>query len=137
MRKLLGTGSSDWGGCVASTAGVGLPSDPWVITSLGSHGPTLMFRRASFVTLTVSGRGWTARARMTRPSGVATMCSPDENWSPSQVPSNHLSEITPPLHRTGHPMHDGGSKRVDFTGVVLASQVLPRSQIPLADLVAI
>ena len=62
------------------------------------------------------------------------MCSPDENWSPIQIPSNHLSEITPPLHWTGDPVHHGGPEVVDFPCVGFSGEILPRGVVPFADL---
>ena len=78
-----------------------LPSQRGVGNSLGNHplgayGPTLMCRRSSVVSLTVSGRGWTARGLTTLPPEVTLMCPPELNWTPNQSPSNHLSCITPP-----------------------------------------
>ena len=73
VRKLLGTGSSIWDSKVTSVILDGILADPWVMTSLGIHGPTLIFAMASFVILTVSRRGWTDLALTTRPSDVATM----------------------------------------------------------------
>ena len=55
-----------------------------------------MLVQVSLVTFTVSGRGWTDLALTTLPSDVATMCSPEENCNPTQIPSNQRSVITPP-----------------------------------------
>ena len=65
------------------------------------------------------------------------MCSPDENWRPIQIPSNHLSEITPSLRWTGNPVHDWGSEGVDLARVGLPGEVLPGCLVAFADLEAI
>ena len=59
------------------------------------------------------------------------MCSPDENWSPIQIPSKHRSE---PLHWTGNPMHDGGTKGIHLARVGFAGEIFPGGVVPLPDL---
>ena len=62
------------------------------------------------------------------------MCSPDENWRPIHIPSNHRSEMPPPLHWTGNPVHHGGSKRIDLARIGLPGEVLICSLVSFANL---
>ena len=69
---------SDDPGAFSSSLG-GDAALPCVITSLPPEGPDAIASKAAFVVGTPSGRGCIALARTTLPSGMATMCSPDEH----------------------------------------------------------
>ena len=69
---------SDGPGASSSAPGGGAAL-PRVITSLPPEGPDAIASKSAFVVDTPSGRGCIALARTTLPSGIDTMCSPDEN----------------------------------------------------------
>ena len=125
MRKLLGTGSSVEVSWVTSVIQDGLAPVPWVMTSLGPHGPILIFSKASLVAFTVSGRGWTDLALTTLPSDVATMCSPEENWIP-------IHSIKPPFGH--HPPCTAPDNRCKSSRVWLPLNELPCGDVPLSNL---
>ena len=77
------------------------------------------------MTFTVSGRGWTDRARYTRPSALETMCSPEESWVPNQTLKPSLAHDSP-ADGARDPVHDRGSGGIHFTSVWLPPQVLVR-----------
>jgi hypothetical protein len=43
----------------------------------------------------------------------------------------------PPLHGTGHPVHDWGAEGIHLTGVGFSGEILPRGLVSLADLVSV